>query len=71
MHITSFLALEHAKPRKRCQEGKGYERDRYRREPPQSFPFRRGLPYTGSMPLQIAHEVPPGDATHVALLRRA
>ena len=36
-----------------------------------AFPFPRALPYTCCMPLQTAHEVLPGDATHVALLRRA
>lgn len=36
-----------------------------------AFPLPRALPYTGCMPLPTAHEVFPGDATHVALLRRA
>lgn len=36
-----------------------------------AFPFPRALPYTGVMPLPTAHEVSPGDATHVALLRHA
>jgi hypothetical protein len=70
MHITSFLAQEHAARRKGCQEAKGYERDPYASGYP-AFPFPRALTYTGVMPLPTAHEVSPGDATHVALLRHA
>ena len=36
-----------------------------------AFPLSLALPYTGSMPLPTAHEVSPGDVTHVAPVRHA